>query len=164
MTRIFFSMSKVEQQKMQRMKNLEALQNKLKSMEDHLETSKNDLFQIKSDLSRREEEEQNLRSEIRQIDDKLGKCKYPLKYKFYWRYFLGNENKNLAALNSNSGDVLLLYGRDMPKVKEMIKQYKNRFQHEPRGPLGKFLTIWIMKIYKTSNSKGVICNLFILVL
>lgn len=66
-------MSKVEQQKMQRMKNLAALQNRLKGMEDHLETSKNDLFQIKSDLSLREEEEQKLRAEIRQIDDKIGK-------------------------------------------------------------------------------------------
>lgn len=66
-------MSKVEQQKMQRMKDLSALQNKLKSMEDHLETSKNDLFQIKSDLSRREDEEENLRAELRQTDDKISK-------------------------------------------------------------------------------------------
>lgn len=65
-------MSKVEQQKMQRIKDLAALQNKLKSMDDHLETSKNDLFQIKGDLSRREEEEQNLRAEVRQIDNKIG--------------------------------------------------------------------------------------------
>lgn len=64
-------MSKVEQQKMQRIKDLAALQNKLKSMEDQLETSKNDLFQTKSDLSRREEEEQNLRAEVRQVDDRV---------------------------------------------------------------------------------------------
>lgn len=67
-------MSKVEQQKIQRIKDLAALQNKLKSMDDHLETSKNDLFQIKSDLARREEEEQNIRTELRQIDDKIGMC------------------------------------------------------------------------------------------
>lgn len=65
-------MSKVEQQKIQRIKDLAGLQNRLKGMEDHLETSKNDLFQIKSDLSRREDQEQSLRTEIRQIDDKIG--------------------------------------------------------------------------------------------
>lgn len=32
---------------------------------------------------------------------------------------------------------MLLYGRDMPRVKQMIEQYKNKFEHEPRGPLGK---------------------------
>lgn len=72
-------MSKVEQQKMQRIKDLAALQNKLKSMEDHLETSKNDLFQIKSDLAHREEEEQNFRTELRQIDDKIGMLNFFLE-------------------------------------------------------------------------------------
>lgn len=66
-------MSKVEQQKMQRMKQLEALQDKLKGMDDHLETAKNDLFQMKSHLSRKEEEEQTLRREIQQMDHKIGK-------------------------------------------------------------------------------------------
>lgn len=70
------SMSKVEQQKMKRIKDLAALQNKLKGMDDHLETAKNDLFQIKSDLSRKEDEEQNLRQELRQIDQKLGMLSY----------------------------------------------------------------------------------------
>lgn len=66
-------MSKAQQQKIQRMKDLEALQNKLKSVDDHLETAKNDLFQTKSHLSRKEEEEQILRQEIKQIDHKIGK-------------------------------------------------------------------------------------------
>lgn len=66
-------MSKVEQEMVQRIKNLEASQNKLKAVEDHLETAKNDLFQIKSQLSRKEEQEQTLRQEIRQIDHKIGK-------------------------------------------------------------------------------------------
>lgn len=80
-------MSKVEQQKMQRIKDLAALQDKLKGMEDHLETSKNDLFQIKSDLSLREEEEQKLRLEIRQIDDKIGKQYFTHTYKILIKIF-----------------------------------------------------------------------------
>lgn len=39
-------------------------------------------------------------------------------------------------MNRESGNVLLLYGRDMPRVIEMINQYKNKFQHEPKGPMG----------------------------
>ncbi|KAJ8925976.1 hypothetical protein NQ315_009831 [Exocentrus adspersus] len=118
------NMSKVEQQKIQRMKDLEALQNKLKGMEDHLETAKNDLFQIKSDLSRREEEEQNLRREINQIDQKIA-----------------SEKDNLRAVRRESGNNMIVYGRDMPRVKAMIQQYKNRFEHEPRGPLGSYITL-----------------------
>ncbi|CAG9820931.1 unnamed protein product, partial [Phaedon cochleariae] len=118
------NMSKVEQQKIERIKNLAALQDKLKGMDDHLETSKNDLFQIKSDLSRRECEEQNLHAEITMIDSKIA-----------------NERNNLNAIQAESGNNLLLYGRDVPKIKQMIAQYKNRFQQEPRGPLGAYIKL-----------------------
>lgn len=45
-------------------------------MNDHLETAKNDLFQINSNLPRKEEEEENLRSELRQLDHKISKWSY----------------------------------------------------------------------------------------
>lgn len=57
---------------------------------------------------------------------------------YYIRNVLGNDKTNLNALNRNSGNTLLLYGRDMPQVIETINQYKSKFKHEPRGPLGKF--------------------------
>ncbi|XP_023020783.2 structural maintenance of chromosomes 6 [Leptinotarsa decemlineata] len=118
------NMSKVEQQKMERIKNLASLQNKLKGMDDHLETAKNDLFQIKSDLSRKEDDEKNLRREIAQLDQQIA-----------------NEKNNLRAIQAESGNELLLYGRDMPRIKQMIAQYKNRFEKEPRGPLGSYIKL-----------------------
>lgn len=50
--------------------------------------------------------------------------------------FLAAENENLHAIRRESGNDMLLYGRDMPRVKQMIEQYKSKFEHEPRGPLG----------------------------
>ncbi|XP_018567595.1 structural maintenance of chromosomes protein 6 [Anoplophora glabripennis] len=118
------NMTKVEQQKIQRMKQLEALQNKQKGIDDHLETIKNDLFQIKGHLSQKEEEEQTLRQEIQQIDHRIA-----------------GEKENLNAVKQESGNNLLLYGRNMPRVKQMIEQYKGRFEHEPRGPLGSYIKL-----------------------
>ncbi|VEN56391.1 unnamed protein product [Callosobruchus maculatus] len=117
-------MSKVEQEKMQKIKNVAALQDKLKGLDSQVETSKNDLFQIKSDLSRRQEEVESLRKEIRQADQKIAE-----------------EKTNLIALQRESGNDLIIYGRDMPRVKEMISQYKNKFQEEPRGPLGSYIKL-----------------------
>nr|CAI5838630.1 unnamed protein product [Callosobruchus analis] len=118
------TMSKVEQEKMQKIKNVAALQDKLKGLDSQVETSKNDLFQIRSDLARRQEEVDSLRREIRQADQKIAE-----------------ENTNLNALQRESGNDLIIYGRDMPRVKEMINQYKSKFKHEPRGPLGSYIKL-----------------------
>ncbi|KAG5887604.1 hypothetical protein JTB14_002613 [Gonioctena quinquepunctata] len=118
------NMSKIEQQKMERIKKLASLQNKLKGMDDHLETAKNDLFQIKSDLSRKEDDEKNLKIEISNLDQQIA-----------------NEKNNLKAIQSESGNELLLYGRDMPRIKQMIVQYRNKFDKEPRGPLGTYIKL-----------------------
>lgn len=118
------NMSKVEQQKVERIQSLANLQKKLKGLDDHLETAKNDLFQLRGDLSHRETEESNLKQEIVQIDQKIN-----------------NERNNLNAVNAESGNELLLYGRDMPRIKQMISQYRKQFQHEPRGPLGSYIKI-----------------------
>nr|CAH7726240.1 unnamed protein product [Callosobruchus chinensis] len=117
-------MSKVEQEKMQKIKNVAALQDKLKGLDSQVETSKNDLFQIRSDLSRRQEEVDGLRREIRQADQKIAE-----------------EKTNLNALQRESGNDLIIYGRDMPRVKEMISQYKDKFKQEPRGPLGSYIKL-----------------------
>ncbi|XP_057664311.1 structural maintenance of chromosomes protein 6 [Diorhabda carinulata] len=118
------NMSMVEQQKVERLRNLGELQRKLKGLEDHLETSKNDLFQLRGDLSRRETEEGNLRGEIARLDERIY-----------------NEKKNLEALRGESGNDLLLYGREMPKIKQMIYENRKRFVQEPKGPLGSYIKI-----------------------
>lgn len=67
-----FSISKVEQQKQQRMRELEDMQKKLKEFDSHLETARNDLIQVKSDLARKREDESSLRTELDQISRKIG--------------------------------------------------------------------------------------------
>ncbi|XP_072398773.1 structural maintenance of chromosomes protein 6 [Diabrotica undecimpunctata] len=118
------NMSKVEKRKMERIKSLDALQTKLKGMDDHLETAKNDLFQIRGDLAHKETEEQTIKEEIREIDKTIK-----------------NEEQNLKALTSESGNTLLLYGRNMPSIKKMIQQNLRTFRQEPRGPLGSYIKI-----------------------
>ncbi|XP_050517633.1 structural maintenance of chromosomes protein 6 isoform X2 [Diabrotica virgifera virgifera] len=118
------NMSKVEKRKMERIKTLDGLQTKLKGMDDHLETAKNDLFQIRGDLSHKENEETAIKEEIREIDRNMN-----------------NEKENLNALSSESGNTLLLYGRDMPGIKKMIQQNIRNFRQEPRGPLGSYIKI-----------------------
>ncbi|KAJ8935418.1 hypothetical protein NQ314_012837, partial [Rhamnusium bicolor] len=52
-----------------------------------------------------------------------------------------NENGNLRAIRRESGNDMLLYGRNMPRIKQMIEQYKHKFEHEPRGPLGSYIKL-----------------------
>lgn len=51
--------------------------------------------------------------------------------------FLGHEESSFQALRRESGNTLIMYGKNIPKVKEMIRRNINSFRHEPRGPLGK---------------------------
>ncbi|XP_973544.4 structural maintenance of chromosomes protein 6 [Tribolium castaneum] len=117
-------MSRVEQEKMQRLRDLNNMSEKIKGMEDHLQTCRNDLFQIRSDISRRDEEKASLRRDISQLDHQIN-----------------NEKSSLNALQNESGNTLLLYGRDIPRVKQLIEQNKSRFKHMPRGPLGSYIKL-----------------------
>ena len=53
----------------------------------------------------------------------------------------GNEKSSLNALSRESGNTLLLYGQDIPKVKKLIEQNKHKFKHLPRGPLGSYIKL-----------------------
>ena len=53
----------------------------------------------------------------------------------------GNEKSSLNALSRESGNTLLLYGQDIPKVKKLIEQNKHNFKHLPRGPLGSYIKL-----------------------
>ncbi|RZB39350.1 structural maintenance of chromosomes protein 6 [Asbolus verrucosus] len=117
-------MTRVEQEKMQRLRDLNDMNDKMRGMEDHLQTCRNDLYQITSDVARRDEEKQSLRRDISQIESQIN-----------------SEKNSLNALKNESGNTLLLYGRDIPKVKQMIEQYKNKFSHVPRGPLGSYIKL-----------------------
>ncbi|XP_044253818.1 structural maintenance of chromosomes protein 6 [Tribolium madens] len=117
-------MTRVEQEKMQRLRDLKNMNEKIKGMEDHLQTCRNDLYQIRSDISRRDEEKSNLRRDISQLDHQIN-----------------NEKRSLAALQNESGNTLLLYGRDIPRVQQLIEQNKSRFKHQPRGPLGSYIKL-----------------------
>lgn len=66
-------MSKVEQQKKERINKLSKMQEKLKGVDDHLETARNDLFQIKNAVSRKQDDERTLKDEIRQVEQQIGK-------------------------------------------------------------------------------------------
>ncbi|CAH0551726.1 unnamed protein product [Brassicogethes aeneus] len=118
------NLSKVEQEKMERLNTLKKFEEKIKKTEDHLQTTRNDLFQVSSDLSHKEGEEQNIIGEIRSLESKLN-----------------NEELSLQALKRESGNTLMLYGREMPTIKNLIKQNMHRFVHEPRGPLGVYVKL-----------------------
>lgn len=57
-------------------------------------------------------------------------------------YCIVDEHRNnLNALQGESGNDLMLYGRDVPKVKQMIEKSKKQFKQEPRGPLGSYIKL-----------------------
>ncbi|KAJ3644782.1 hypothetical protein Zmor_022485 [Zophobas morio] len=66
------NMTRVEQEKIQRLRELNSMNEKIKGMEEHLQTCRNDLYQIISDVSRRDEEKQRLRREINQLEHQIG--------------------------------------------------------------------------------------------
>lgn len=83
-------MSKVEQQKKERINKLSKMQEKLKGVDDHLETARNDLFQIKNAVSRKQDDERTLKDEIRQVEQQIGKNTFSkwcicIKYKSFFR-------------------------------------------------------------------------------
>ncbi|CAG9858163.1 unnamed protein product [Phyllotreta striolata] len=117
-------MSQAELEKVQKIQKLEGYKSKLKGFDDHLETIKNDLFLIRGDLSHREKEETEIRNEA----DRLARE-------------LNEKRNNLNAISAESTNKLLLYGRQVPRIKEMIKQYGSRFKKTPKGPLGSYVTI-----------------------
>lgn len=146
-------MSEIEQQKKDRMGNLSKLKEKLRSCGDHFETINNELFQIKSDIDKKQGDARSLKEEITHLANQIGNTPnhifYIVEYnKNCWdqsrfvRTFvkialiLANEESSLQALQRESGNTLMIYDRNMPKVIEMIRQQKNSFQHEPKGPLG----------------------------
>ncbi|XP_050312592.1 structural maintenance of chromosomes protein 6 isoform X2 [Anthonomus grandis grandis] len=118
------NVSKVEQEKKERLVKLSRLQEKIKSVDDHLETARNELFQIRGDVSRKQEDEESLRVELTQADQKISR-----------------EEASLQALNQTSGNSLVIYGRNIPTVKEIIKQNRHKFQYEPKGPLGAYIKL-----------------------
>lgn len=63
----------MEQQKKERINKLSKMQEKLKGVDDHLETARNELFQIKNAVSRKQDDERTLKDEIRQVDQQIGK-------------------------------------------------------------------------------------------
>lgn len=118
------NMTKVEQQKQQRMKELQDMQGKLSGFDKHLETARNDLFHIKSDLARKKEDELSLKGEVEQFNHKIA-----------------SEKGSLEALRKGSGNVLMLYGKSMPRVLQLIEQNKARFKQVPKGPLGAYIKL-----------------------
>ncbi|KAL1512549.1 hypothetical protein ABEB36_002130 [Hypothenemus hampei] len=118
------NIAKVKSQKKQRMEILGKLREKIKCGNERLEATRNELFQIKHDIMRKQEDAESLKREIRQINEELDR-----------------ERANLMLLQKQSGNTLLNYGRYIPKVKEMIERYKNSFQYEPKGPLGAYMKL-----------------------
>lgn len=109
---------------MQRLRELTTMKDKIKAMDHHLETCRNDLYQISSDIPRREDERETLRRDLNHIEHQLT-----------------TERNKLNALKTESGNTLLLYGRDIPRVKQLIEQNKHKFKHVPRGPLGSYIKL-----------------------
>ncbi|KAK9874057.1 hypothetical protein WA026_002412 [Henosepilachna vigintioctopunctata] len=118
------SKNKVHEEKTERARLMGELEQKIKAIDDILTTSRNDLFQIKSDISRKHEDDQNLKQEIREIDQKISQ-----------------HQERFNSLKNESGNTLLLYGRHIPKVKQLIKQYEKKFHQLPRGPLGSYIKL-----------------------
>lgn len=141
---LFSSMTRVEQEKMKRLRELKSLQEKIKGMDDHLQTCRNDLYQFSSDVARRDEEKVSLKNDILRIDQQISKflslCLFYFLLKFCFQ-FVDQEKSSLNALKNESENTLLLYGYDIPKVKQMIEKYKNKFSHVPRGPLGNYIKL-----------------------
>ena len=50
--------------------------------------------------------------------------------------FSDNMRDNIRTLKNKSGNSLMLYGKDIPKILDMIERNKAKFKHVPRGPLG----------------------------
>ncbi|XP_060528769.1 structural maintenance of chromosomes protein 6 isoform X2 [Cylas formicarius] len=113
------NMSKVAEQKHERLRKLEALRDQLKGLSDQLETTQNELFQAKSHLARKHEDENSLKAEVDQIEAQIAQ-----------------ERRSLQALERESGNALTLYGNGISTVVQEIERRKNEFAHVPRGPLG----------------------------
>jgi chromosome segregation ATPase len=134
-------MTRVEQEKVQRLRNLTSMNERIKGMEDHLQTCRNDLYQISSDVARREDEKQSMRRNMSQLDHQISNFRcVRCRHKFQL-YFSDNETSSLKALRNESGNTLLLYGRDVPRVKQLIEQNKSKFAQVPRGPLGHYIKL-----------------------
>ncbi|XP_066139567.1 structural maintenance of chromosomes protein 6 [Euwallacea fornicatus] len=118
------NMSQVEQQKRERMNNLSQLQNRLKGANEHLATCANDRFQVKNDITKKREDADSLKLEIKHINQ----C-------------INQEESNLKALRTEQGNSLMLYGTSIPKVKEMIRSQRSSFKYEPKGPLGSYIKL-----------------------
>lgn len=69
----FYSMTRVEQEKMKRLRDLKNLQEKIKGMDDHLQTCRNDLYQFSSDVARRDEEKNSIRNDVLRIEQQISK-------------------------------------------------------------------------------------------
>lgn len=58
---------------------------------------------------------------------------------FFWSS--GNERNSLNAIKNESNNSLVLYGREMPRVKQLIEENRQKFQHLPRGPFGSYIKL-----------------------
>lgn len=59
---------KIEEQKLQRATSISNLEQKIKALEDILQTVRNEIFQFKSDISRKQEDESTLKQEIKELE------------------------------------------------------------------------------------------------
>ncbi|KAL3288876.1 hypothetical protein HHI36_003322 [Cryptolaemus montrouzieri] len=118
------NMKKVEQEKVERLRRIEEMEQKIKANEDILQTARNEVFQLKSDVARKEQDDSNFKQEIREIEQRISQYQ-----------------ERLRSLENEDGNSLLLYGRHIPQVRQLIEQNKNKFQQIPRGPLGSYIKL-----------------------
>ncbi|KAK4884325.1 hypothetical protein RN001_000596 [Aquatica leii] len=121
--KITTNFEQLEAEKAKRLDEMQEVEKKIKGVEGLLETSQNDLYQLRNAVSRLQDEERSLLGEIRQIDSQIA-----------------NTNTRLNGFKENT-NVMSLYGRDMPLLVEAIKKEKDKFVHMPRGPLGSYITL-----------------------
>lgn len=68
-------MSKLEQEKLAKKKEMSDLETQIGHIDNMTETTQNDVFQLKSSISRQEERENDLQRETREIKARYGNYK-----------------------------------------------------------------------------------------
>ncbi|KAK9744455.1 AAA domain [Popillia japonica] len=117
------NLSNIEQEKLAKKKEISDLETQIGHIENMTETTQNDVFQMKSSISRQEEQENDLHRESRQIKARCDQV-----------------TDQISTFTSQSNS-LIVYGRDMPEIVNAIHRNEKRFIHLPRGPLGAFINI-----------------------
>ncbi|XP_025836103.1 structural maintenance of chromosomes protein 6 [Agrilus planipennis] len=122
-TKINEKLPQIEEVKAKRLKELSEMEKRMNSMRDLLKTTQNEKFQLQNSIMYKQEEDSNLNAEIVQIDKQMGSLQ-----------------NRITSMKTESNN-LVLYGRDMPKIKEIIERRRNEFHHMPRGPLGSYIKL-----------------------